>query len=222
MTDPRELRAGNPERTAVTSSLHQAYADGRLTGAELAERIDASHTARTLGDLDRIVADLPIPRPSKEYAPTDSLSSAAPPAGLAPWPQLAHGAIGTSPENPLVLDGGWTSATRRGRWEIPQFLRLRGGMGSVKLDCTEATTAHQVIHLWIEGDLGSITVVVPEGWAADADGLRKSWGSIKIDVPSEPTMGRPTLVVNGSMGAGSFRIRHPNWFESRRLEKRLR
>lgn len=222
MTDARELRAGNAERTAVTTSLRQAYADGRLAETELAERLDATHAARTLGDLDRIVADLPISPPSKEFAPTEPVSSAASPTGLALWPQLAPGAMGTSPENPLVIEGGWTNATRRGRWAIPRFLRLRGGMGSVKLDCTEATTAHQVIHLWIEGDMGSITVVVPEGWAANVDGLRKSWGTIKVKVASDSTMGRPTMVVNGSMGMGSFRIRHPNWFERRRLEKRLR
>lgn len=225
MTDNRDLRAGNAEREGVMEALHQAYADGRLTDAELAERTDATGSARTFGDLDDIVADLPITPPSQEYAPASPESSSAlePQAPqAAPWPQMAHGPVGTSPEKPLVLDGGFTSAKRAGHWEVPQFLRVRGGMGYVTVDCTEATTVHQVIHLWIDGDMGSITIIVPEGWAADAEGLRKSWGSVNVKVPSEPTMGRPVLVINGSMGAGSFTVRPPNWFERRHLEKKLR
>lgn len=218
MTDPRELRAGNSERDAVVTRLQQAYADGRLGEDELRERIDSVHGARTFGDLDALVADLPIPPPSQEFAPS---RTDAPPTD-APWPQLAHGPVGTSPENPMILEGGFSAARRQGQWEIPQFLRLRGGMGSIVLDCTEATTTHNTIHLWIEGDLGTISVIVPDGWAADVEGLRKSWGSIRVHVPDAPTMGRPTLVVNGSMGAGSFTVRNPNWFERRRLEKRLR
>ncbi|MDO5500226.1 MAG: DUF1707 domain-containing protein [Propionibacteriaceae bacterium] len=224
MTNPRDLRAGNADRDHVLTSLRDAAADGRLADDELESRIAAVQAARTFGDLDAVVADLPITPPSIELAPAPPSPVPAEPH-VPTWPTgvaLERGPVGGSPENPLVIDAGWSSDKREGDWEIPQFLRLRGGVGSVHLDCTEAISPHNVIHVWIDGDLGSITIVVPEGWAADADGVRKSLGSISLKVPKEPTMGRPILVVNGSMGMGSFTVRHPNWFERRKLEKKLR
>lgn len=213
MTEPKDLRAGNTDRTHVIEALRAAHADARLSEDELAERIQSTQDARTFGDLDDIVADLPIPAPSVAIG-----------ASLQPASDMAvpHGPVGSSPENPLLLDAGWSSEKREGDWEIPQFLRVRGGLGSVRLDCTEARTTHQVVHMWVDGDMGSITVVVPEGWAADAEGLQKSLGSINIKVPTAPTMGRPIFVLNGSMGLGSFTVRPPNWFERKALEKRLR
>lgn len=214
MTNPTDLRAGNVDREHVIEALQQAYADGRLSSDELALRIEAARSARTFGDLDATVADLPMVLPSLKAS-----------GRFAPVPvsgELPAGSKGSSPENPLVIEAGWSSAKRDGTWEIPQFLRLVGGLGTVTLDCTEARTTHSVIHLWVEGDLGTITVVVPQGWAADADGLTKSMGTKSIKVPDEPTMGRPILVVNGSLGMGTFTIRHPNWFERKRLEKKLR
>lgn len=214
MTNPTELRAGNADREQVIEALQRAYADGRLTSDELTLRIDAAQAARTFGDLDATVADLPIVLPSLEAA-----------GRFAPVPvpgELPVGPKGSSPEHPLVIEAGWSSAKRDGTWEIPQFLRLVGGLGTVTLDCTEARTTHSVIHLWVEGDLGTITVIVPQGWAADADGLTKSLGTKTVKVPTEPTMGRPILVVNGVLGMGTFTVRHPNWFERKRLEKRLR
>jgi hypothetical protein len=218
MIDPTELRAGNADREQVTDALQRAYADGRLSEQELPNRLAAARQARTFGDLDQVVADLPIAPPSRQAPPPTALQSwsTVPGEGFADVP------VGSSPENPLVLDAGWSSAKRSGAWEIPQFLRLRGSLGSVSVDCTEAHTAHSAIHMWVDGDLGSISVIVPEGWAADPDGLRKSLGSIHCMIPKEPTMGRPTIVLYGSMGLGSLTIRHPNWFERRRLQKRLR
>lgn len=214
MTNPTELRAGNADRERVIVALQRAYADGRLTDDEFALRIDAARSARTFGDLDAIVSNLPIMPPSLEAA-----SRFAP----APMPaNLPAGPKGSSPENPLVIEAGWSSAKRDGTWSIPQFLRLVGGLGTVTLDCTEARASHSVIHLWVEGDLGTITVIVPHGWAADAEGVTRSMGSMYIKVPKEPTMGRPILVVNGTLGMGTFTIRHPNWFERKRLEKKLR
>lgn len=218
MTDPRTLRASHTDRDHVVAMLRQAASDGRLAEDELTTRIDQTLAARTFGDLDQVVADLPIPPPSTGLASAPALPVQTWPGGIPVEP----GPIGTSPETPLVIDAGWSSDKRTGDWVIPEFLRVRGGMGSVHLDCTEAISPHSVIHVWVDGDLGSITIVVPEGWAADADGVRKSLGSVSIKVPKQPTMGRPILVVNGAMGMGSFTVRHPNWFERRKLEKKLR
>jgi hypothetical protein len=67
--DPRDpafagLRASDQDREVVRSLLTTAYADGRLDRAEFDERSDSVTSARTLGDLPPIVADLVASSPA--------------------------------------------------------------------------------------------------------------------------------------------------------------
>ncbi|SEG10326.1 protein of unknown function [Thermomonospora echinospora] len=56
-----DLRIGDAERDAVAEALHEHFAKGRLTRAELDERLGSTLTAKTEGDLREVVADLPGP-----------------------------------------------------------------------------------------------------------------------------------------------------------------
>jgi hypothetical protein len=56
------LRASDAEREAVVDTLRRAHSEGRLDTAELEERISRCYSAKTLGELDRLVYDLPAPR----------------------------------------------------------------------------------------------------------------------------------------------------------------
>ena len=53
------IRTSDADRDRVTARLRDHYAEGRLTHAELDERMAAALTARTFGDLRKIMADLP-------------------------------------------------------------------------------------------------------------------------------------------------------------------
>jgi hypothetical protein len=60
-----DLRIGDADRDAALDRLAEHYAAGRLDKDELDERSDAVWTARTLGDLNTVFADLdPAPRRS--------------------------------------------------------------------------------------------------------------------------------------------------------------
>ncbi|ETK32450.1 DUF1707 SHOCT-like domain-containing protein, partial [Microbispora sp. ATCC PTA-5024] len=59
MASGDDLRIGDAERDEVTALLHDAFAQGRITREELDERLDATLSARTAGDLRRVTADLP-------------------------------------------------------------------------------------------------------------------------------------------------------------------
>jgi Domain of unknown function (DUF1707) len=60
---PHALRIGDAERDAAAADLGEHYTAGRLNLDELKERLDAVFTAKTLGQLTRIMADLPGPGP---------------------------------------------------------------------------------------------------------------------------------------------------------------
>ncbi len=53
------MRASDDDRERVTERLRQAAAEGRLLGHELEERIARALRARTYGELDETVSDLP-------------------------------------------------------------------------------------------------------------------------------------------------------------------
>jgi hypothetical protein len=56
------LRASDSEREDVAERLRDATAEGRLTADELEERLEALYRSRTYGELDALVADLPVDR----------------------------------------------------------------------------------------------------------------------------------------------------------------
>jgi hypothetical protein len=57
------LRAGDRDREQVVATLREQYAQGRLTMEELEERSSAAYTAKTLGELRALTADLPAEPP---------------------------------------------------------------------------------------------------------------------------------------------------------------
>ena len=62
--DP-ELRASDQEREATVTVLREHGAAGRLDVDELEQRVGAAYAARTRGDLDAILRDLPAALPAR-------------------------------------------------------------------------------------------------------------------------------------------------------------
>ena len=52
-------RASDEDRSRTAAALGEHYAAGRLTLEEFQERLDKTYAAATLGELDRLMADLP-------------------------------------------------------------------------------------------------------------------------------------------------------------------
>ena len=58
------MRVSDADREQVTARLREHFAEGRLTRDELDERITAALNAKTVGDLRRVMVDLPEPAPA--------------------------------------------------------------------------------------------------------------------------------------------------------------
>jgi hypothetical protein len=86
------VRASDAEREQTVALLQRSFADGRLTLAELEERVGAAYAARTRSQLRDLAADLPAgeqppprPGPVPDWRLLCILLCACPPAGLAYW-----------------------------------------------------------------------------------------------------------------------------------------
>jgi Domain of unknown function (DUF1707) len=109
------VRASDGERDQVVALLQRDFADGRLTQAELEERVGAALAARTRDQLGALTADLPGAdvRPARPATVLDPvllclLLFLCPPAGIAYWLLSRRG-----------TGGGWLS--RRQLAGIPNW-----------------------------------------------------------------------------------------------------
>ena len=82
MVDRPEMRASDADRDRIAAVLRDAHADGRLAQDELLERLGSTYEARTYGELDQLIADLP--RPARQPATRPAGRPTARPAPVPP------------------------------------------------------------------------------------------------------------------------------------------
>jgi hypothetical protein len=63
------LRASDSDRDRVAERLRNATAEGRILAEELEERLGTVFAARTYGELDAVVSDLPVPHERRKSTP---------------------------------------------------------------------------------------------------------------------------------------------------------
>jgi Domain of unknown function (DUF1707) len=76
--EPDRIRAGNADRERVVQRLNDAFAEGRLDVHELDERVAAAYAAKTVGELQPLLADLPPPAPGSRRPEKAGATSPAP------------------------------------------------------------------------------------------------------------------------------------------------
>ena len=101
MSRRSSLRACDADRDQIAERLRKAAWEGRLLAEELEQRLDAAFSARTYGELDQLVADLPEKR-----------LPALRPGALAPARRPALAAA-TALAALAILAGEWGSASSR-------------------------------------------------------------------------------------------------------------
>jgi hypothetical protein len=87
------MRAGDADRTAVAGRLQGAVDEGRLSLTEYDERLRQAYAARTYGELDAVVADLPQPASPARSA----MAQFEPRPATAPIKPVAPGRRGAVP-----------------------------------------------------------------------------------------------------------------------------
>jgi len=170
----------------VVEILRVAAGDGRLTAAELDERLDAALTARTSGELAALTADLP------------EMAGAA-------------GGIAAQAKDVVRLDYQGGNTTRRGRWIVPQRMEIRAVGGTVKLDLTDAVITGPTLHIQAEVRGGRLVLVTRPGIEVDADDVAVHGGRVRVRPENgwrEPISLK--VEVSGEVRGGNLVARPPH------------
>lgn len=138
------MRIGDADRDRVADLLRDATAEGRLDLDELGERLDATFAAKTYGELDPIVADLPGAAPVlREVLPT---------ALPAPEPVPAPRYRGST----AIMAG----RDREGVWEVGPTHNVFAMFGGVVLDLREARFTTPEVLITANAVWGGVDIIV--------------------------------------------------------------
>jgi len=177
-----ELRASHEDRDQVVEVLRVSAGDGRLTADELDQRLELAMTARTYGELAKLVADLPA-----------AGSVASTPAAA---PRV---------KDVVRIDCGSGHAKREGRWVVPQRIEARVHSGHVKLDFTQAVITQPVVQIEAEVRSGHIVLITKPGIVVDTDEVAVRSGHVKVRAPWGPDVPEVLRIeVSGRVGSGHF------------------
>ncbi|MER5678067.1 MULTISPECIES: DUF1707 SHOCT-like domain-containing protein [Streptomyces] len=174
---PAGIRASDADRDRIADILREAMAEGRLTAEEHAERVDLVYRAKTVGELEPLVQDLPAP------------------GGTARQGSPAYGAEGAAgPAENLVAV--FSSSTRRGRWRVGGRTNAFALFGSVEIDLTEALFGQRLTVVNATSLFGSVEIKVPENISLRGSGTG-IFGNFEVDTLESADPEAPVVVVNG-------------------------
>ena len=188
-----ELRASDADRDRVADLLGHALAEGRLTAEEHAERIEEVYRARTAGELEPLVRDLPGAHQHR----------ASPAYGHAPGRPTA-GAIPVDPDDNVVAV--FSGAIRKGRWRAGRRIHAYAIFGGVEIDLSEALFEYQQVVVKAFAVFGGVEITVPENVS-----LRGTGGAVLGGFDVEPLdaddPNAPVVYVDGWAVLGGVEAR---------------
>jgi hypothetical protein len=176
------------DRERVAERLRAAVGEGRLTLEEFEQRLDGVLAARTFGEVEPLVADLP------------------------------GGPVSVATPEHVELRTTAATLKRRGQWVVPRRLSVTSRAGSVVLDFTDAAIGHPVVEVDLDVYAGSTVLVLPRGASVDINDVELVAGTSRVrGVPilagpgPGPTSG-PHFVIRGKQRAGGLTVRHQRRF----------
>ncbi|MFY1635907.1 DUF1707 SHOCT-like domain-containing protein [Solwaraspora sp. WMMB335] len=137
------MRAADADREAVAERLRAALSEGRLDLAEFDERLQQAYAAKTYGDLNGLLDDLP-PLAAVGRSQLAPIITGSLPAELTPGP-----------------DGRYPGATRR--WLVDQWDGYAATVGiTIGIWLITCLMSQQLLYFWpgwVAGPWGAVLVV---------------------------------------------------------------
>jgi len=159
--------------------LGEAMSDGRLTQEEHAERVQRAFSARTLGELAELTADLAVP--------------SAQPVRL---------------DGGRTITGVFGPARRDGRWVVPENLTVTAMFGEVEVDFRQAILQTSRVQVYATVFGGRLRLIVPEGVSVIVSG-HMVLGRKRGSTPQPAGPGAPVIEVKALVLGGELSVRTP-------------
>jgi len=186
------LVALRDRREQVISRLSEGYAQDVFDVDELERRLDLAHGARSVAELDALVADL---------GPTPSTASTA--MVLAGPTAIDDPNRADTKKLRVVM----SSVERRGRWSVPRALDLRVLWGNAELDFRDASLGPGITTIDVRVFMGNFEVILPPNLAIEVD-VSSFAGSVteRHRVPPDADPARPQIRIVGRVAFGNLEI----------------
>ncbi|WP_162450687.1 DUF1707 domain-containing protein [Phytoactinopolyspora mesophila] len=204
------IRASDHERQAVVDLLSEHTTTGRLTLAELEERVEAAYSATTRDELVKLTADLPAPSATR--------------APEAAQPRVS----GSSRKVTKWIFGMMGGSSKRGRWRVAERVRVVAIMGGHDIDLRAAELESDETTLVVISIMGGSEIYVPDTVEVDVGGFSLMGGSDERGSARPPRPGAPRIRVRvfDLMGGSTVwklpdEARDVSLKEARKMAKRL-
>ncbi len=179
------ILASDAEREATVSRLNAAAKEGRLPLEEYSDRVGQAYSARTRGDLDQLVRDLPASTGAEVAAPSTYLSSDT---GRTSWHVSPIGGL-----------------RRYGRWVMDRQIISICLIGGMRLDVREAQFAAPEVTLTKISLIGGVRIAVPPGIRVEVSSFSLIGGR-RMDVDEQVSPGAPVLSIRSFGLIGGVRV----------------
>ncbi|MFG2292949.1 DUF1707 domain-containing protein [Streptomyces sp. NPDC048603] len=177
------LRASHADRDRVVDVLRVAAGDGLLTSDELDERLEVALSARTIGELTPLTADLP------------PVSAGTAVAGV---------------KDVVRIEQRFSTVRRVGRWVVPRRLELAVEWCEVTLDFTQAVITQDTLRIDMDMSGKTLTLITRPGIVVDADALAVEFSKVKIrQAPASGTSVTLRVELVGKKSFGRVVVRPP-------------
>jgi DUF1707 SHOCT-like domain len=153
------------------------------TPPSLDERLSRAYAAKTYGQLQALLADLPA-------------HSLAIPDDALPEPEA------------LVLKTTGANLRQSGQWTVPQRIVAESTAGWITIDFTQASCAHREVAVDAVTGTGWIRPWLPNGWAARIGPASTNTSHISNKAAETAGPGAPTIIVTGHPVFGYIKIKH--------------
>ena len=151
------MRISDSDRDKIASVLGDALAEGRLSGDEHSERLNAVYAAKTAADLAPLVADLPGSAQAMAeiaIAPPGPVAGRAEPASRMSW-----------------LVSVFSGTQKRGAWHVPRQMVSVNVFGGSDIDLREAVLPGREVSMRVVCVFGGASITIPPEMAVIDSGF---------------------------------------------------
>jgi hypothetical protein len=175
---PAEMRVSDQDRDGAVELLSEHAAVGRLTLDELEERVSAALAARTRGELDALMRDLP----EKAEVPPGRRKAVR-------WM--------------VAVMGG---SHRRGRYRLASTVNVIAVMGGDDVDLRDAELGGGQVTLTVISIMGGANIYIPDTVEVEVSGLSLMGGDSEYGVQQQPRRGAPVVHIRSYNVMGGSNI----------------